>query len=100
MITVIARFKIKPEKEQEALAQLESLTQSVEANEPGVEAYLCHRSKDDPAEIVFFEVYKDKEAFGAHQATPHMDQMKQVFAGLFNPPVKIERLERIAGFKR
>ena len=100
MITVIARFRIKEGKEEPAIEQLRSMTQAVEQNEPGAVAYLCHRSADDPMEVVFYEIYADEEASKAHRKTEHMKQMNAVFTDLFDPPVKIERLERVGGFTR
>lgn len=70
----------------------------MEENEPGVLAYICHRSVKNPDEIVFFEVYKDEEALKAHGKTPHMGKMRMAFATLFRPPLEVTRLDRIRGF--
>jgi quinol monooxygenase YgiN len=73
----------------------------VQEQEPGALAYLCHRSQDDPSEIVFFEMYADDDAFQAHGQTPHMGEMRASFSELFDlSQVKIERLDQIAGFAR
>jgi quinol monooxygenase YgiN len=99
--TVIARFRIKEGKEEEALERLRAMAAAVEANEPGALAYVCHRAIDDPAEVIFFEVYKDDEAFGGHMQTPHMGEMRAAFGEVFDPTqLKIERLERVGGFAR
>lgn len=68
--------------------------------EPGVLAYICHRSAKKPDELVFFEVYKDEEALKAHGKTPHMAKMAAAFATLFRPPVEVTRLDRVGGFTR
>jgi len=101
MVALIGRFKMQPGKEDEALAELRRMTEAVEANEPGALVYLCHRSQQDPAEIVFFEVYADDQAFADHGKTAHMGALRAKFAELFDPSaVKIERLERVGGFTR
>lgn len=101
METVIARFKVQAGKEEEALKKLDEMAKSVQSEEAGALAYLVHRSKDDPLEIVFFEVYKDGEAFAAHGQTDHMGAMRSSFGELFDvSQVKIERLERVGGFAR
>lgn len=101
MLTIIARFKMQAGKEDEALERLRQMVGSVQAEEPGALAYLCHRSQDDPSEIVFFEVYADDDALQAHGQTPHMGEFRAGFAQLFDvSQVKIERLERVAGFAR
>ena len=101
MITIIFRTKIKEGKEEEALAELRKMADAVKAEEPGVVAYLCHRSQADPSEIIFFETYDDDEAFQAHSKTPHMGEMRAGFGELFDlSQVKVERLDQIAGFVR
>lgn len=101
MITIIFRTKIKEGKEEEALAQLRKMADSVQAQEPGALAYLCHRSQADPSEIIFFEMYADDDAFQAHSQTPHMGEMRAGFGELFDlSQVKVERLDQIAGFAR
>src|SRR5262245_1173358 len=61
-ITQLAKFKLNMEKEADALQALKELCAAVEQNEPGVLAYICHRSNKNPDELVFFEVYKNDEA--------------------------------------
>jgi quinol monooxygenase YgiN len=101
MVCVIFRVKMKPGKEEEALAQFRKMVESVEANEPGTLVYAFHRPQDDPSEIVFWEAYADDAAFKAHMGTAHMGEMRGFFGELFDTTtVKLERLERVAGFVR
>jgi len=99
-ITQIAKFKLNMEKEAEAIKALEEMCKAVEESEPGVLAYVCHRSAKHPEEIVFFEVYKDDEALKAHAKTAHMGKLRAAFLTLFRPPLELTRLDRIAGFTR
>lgn len=100
MINLIARFKIQEGKEDEGVRQLQTMTNAVKDNEPGALAYMCHRSKEDPSEVVFFESYKDEDALKAHRKTEHMKQMGGVFPDLFVGPAKIELLDTVEGFMR
>ena len=101
MTTILAQFKIQPGKEDEAEKAISEMVAAVEANEPGALTYIMHRSQKDPGEITVFEVYADAEAFNAHGQTSHMATLRSGFGPLFDPAsVKIERLERIAGFVR
>ncbi len=101
MVTVIFRVKMKPGKEEEALAQFRKMVDSVEAKEPGALVYAFHRLQDDPSEIVLWEAYADDDTFKAHMGTPHMSEMRTFFPELFDATtVKLERLERVAGFVR
>ena len=101
MVSVIFRAKMRPGKEDEAVEKMTKMVEAVKANEPGALIYAFHRVQDDPSEMVFFEVYADDDAFKAHTSTPHMGEMRGSFAELFDPTtVKLERLERVAGFAR
>ncbi|HEV3137567.1 MAG TPA: putative quinol monooxygenase [Pirellulales bacterium] len=100
MITQLAKFKLNMEKEADGLQALKELCTAVEENEPGVLAYICHRSVKNPDELVFFEVYKDEDALKAHGKSPHMGKMRTAFATLFRPPLEVTRLDRIGGFAR
>lgn len=101
MITILARFKVQSGKETEAEQAVHDMAAAVEASEPGALAYLSHRSAREPAEITVFEVYADEAAFATHGQTAHMTKLRTAFGSVFDPAsVKIERLERMAGFVR
>jgi quinol monooxygenase YgiN len=101
MITILARFKMQPDKEDEALAAVRKMAEAVEANEPGALVYVMHRCVAQPSEIIVFEVYKDEPAFEAHRRTPHIEELTARFSHLMDPAsFKVERLDRIAGFVR
>ena len=101
MNTVLARFNIIAGKEAEAEEAINKQAASVESAEPGALAYIFHRNRKDPTVITVFEIYKDDEASQAHRNTEHMAAFASHFGSLFDPAtVKIDRLERIAGFSR
>ncbi len=100
LITQIVKFKIMEGQEDAAVELLQTLTAAVEKEEPGVLAYIAHRSKKDPSEVVFFEIYKDQAAVTAHGTTPHMAELRQKFASTFVPPLDVQPLDRVGGFTR
>ena len=101
MVNVIARFKMQPGKEAEALATLEKMVAAVEANEPGALVYIMHRGQVDPLEIYVYEAYADEAAFAAHRKTPHMEELQARFSHLMDPAsFNVELLEKVAGFIR
>ena len=101
MVSLIFRAKMKPGKEDEAIQKMTAMVEAVKANEPGVLLYAFHRPVEDPSELVFFEAYVDDDAFKAHGQTPHMGDMRSAFADIFDPTtVKLERMDRTAGFSR
>ena len=101
MNTILARFKIIEGKEAEAEEAIKQMASSVEGKEKGALTYIFHRNPKDPAEITVFEVYADDDASAAHRASEHMAAFGSKFGTVFDPAtVKIERLERVAGFAR
>lgn len=102
MIIFTARLKAMAGKEAEATEHLKAMVKSVNKHEPGAMAYVCHTSQDHPGEFVFYEVYANKEAHEAHGATPHFQNLKNLFGEVLDPDfgVKIEMLEQLAGFYR
>ena len=100
LVSQIVKFKINMENEDGAIKALQELTKGVEDNEPGVLTYIAHRSKNDPSEVVFFEIYKDEQAVQAHNGTPHMNAMRAGFMENFQPPLDVQPLERVSGFAR
>ena len=101
MITIIARLKILPGKQSEAEQALADMVSAVEAKEPDALAYIMHRNQREPTDVTVFEVYADGEAFSAHGQTAHMAALQAKLAQVADlSAVKIERLERFAGFTR
>jgi len=101
MNTILARFNIVAGKEAEAEEAMKKQAASVESAEPGALTYIFHRNRKDPTEITVFEIYKDDEASTFHRDTEHMGAFRSYFGSLFDSAtVKIDRLERIAGFSR
>ena len=101
MVSLIFRMKIKDGKEAEAIEQMEKMAEAVEANEPGVLAYVFHRLPDDPMQLVLFESYVDDDAFQAHMKTPHMAAFQASVRDAFDTSeIQVTRLERVAGVVR
>lgn len=101
MVTILFRMKAKDGKADEAQAQLKKMTEAVEAQEPATLAYVFHRSQQDAAEFVLFEVYQDEAAMQSHMQTAHMGEFRATLGDLVDPSsVKLERLDRAGGFAR
>ena len=43
--------------------------------EPGMKLFLVHRSLQNPAQFLFYELFEDESAFEAHQQTPHFKSL-------------------------
>ena len=101
MNTIFARFNVIAGKEAEAEEAIKTMAAAVEANEQGTLTYIFHRSRKEPSAITVFEIYADDDASTAHRGTDQMTKFASHFGSIFDAEsVKIDRLERIAGFSR
>ncbi|MCZ6619845.1 MAG: putative quinol monooxygenase [Gammaproteobacteria bacterium] len=99
-ITVTATLTLNPDNADDAIAGLKEMVAQVEAEEPGVLAYICNRGVQNPNEILFFEVYENQAATVAHGQTDHMNKFREAAAGFFVGDMKISAYERIGGYHR
>jgi quinol monooxygenase YgiN len=66
------RFTCKDEASAEGFDRLVAETvPSIRQHEPGTVVYAVHSVEGKPLQRVFYELYRDREAFGAHEAQPH-----------------------------
>ena len=122
MYSLVAKWTIQQGKEEAALTALSDLARQVQAHEADTLIYLVHvpdlsqASLPTPCnrEVLFFEVYKDKNAFLAHVTGPtfttfvheHLDLFLSTTSTSENgtkvmtPFVIVEFVERQAGFIR
>ncbi|MFA7240036.1 MAG: antibiotic biosynthesis monooxygenase [Sulfuricellaceae bacterium] len=107
---------IKPGCEVEVDLALIELVAKVYANEPDTLIYMPHRPirntpelqslpPADPASVLFFEVYRNKEAFHAHVTGPVFTDFVTRYGHLFvcsngKPYTTVEFMHLIKGFIR
>jgi quinol monooxygenase YgiN len=85
MFGLFVRFTCKDQASAEAYDKLVAETiDAIKANEPGTLVYTSHLVDGEPLQRIFYELYKDKAAFEAHEAAPHtrryLDQRGQYLA--------------------
>jgi len=68
-VSVVAKLTIKPDKADEFADQWDSLLAHIDANEPGTEHYVLHRSSTEPNVFFVTEVYESQAALDAHMAS-------------------------------
>jgi quinol monooxygenase YgiN len=73
-LVMTAFWKAKPH-EAEAVAGIFRKFMPQALIDPTVQAFSVHRSKDDPSEFFFYEVFEDEDAFEARQKTPHYEDL-------------------------
>jgi quinol monooxygenase YgiN len=72
MFGLSVRFTCKDQASAEAYDRLVAETvEAIKAHEPGTLIYAAHTVRDHPLQRVFYELYRDRAAFEAHEAAPH-----------------------------
>ena len=72
MFGLFVRFTCKDEASAQAYDRLVAETaQGIREREPGTLVYAVHTVRDQPLQRIFYELYRDQEAFDAHEAAPH-----------------------------
>ncbi len=99
-ITITAAMTLNPDNADAAVAGLADLVGHVEAEEPGVLAYICNRGVQNRNEILFFEIYENQAATTTHGQTKHMAKFRESATDFFVGNMKITPYERIGGYHR
>jgi quinol monooxygenase YgiN len=71
-VAIVVRYQAMAGKGDEVAALLARHTAATRA-EPGNLDFVALRSTEDPDAFVLYERYTDREAFEAHQASPHFE---------------------------
>lgn len=95
MISLVAKLKAKPGKESDLAGECVRLAQAVRENEKGCLQYIPHVSVKDPAEIVFFEQYADRETLENHRQTPHYKAAAEKFREYLAGPSEVTILREL-----
>lgn len=75
MITLVARWHIRPGHTDEVIAALQEMAPLVAELEPGCLLYQANRSQDDPNLILLYERYTDLDAIAVHRETSHFREI-------------------------
>ncbi|MGJ4882396.1 putative quinol monooxygenase [Bradyrhizobium sp. HKCCYLRH1065] len=69
-LLVVAQWEAK-DGEADRVAEILSRFLPEAQREPGAELFLISRAKDNPAQFLFYELFRDEAAFKAHQESDH-----------------------------
>lgn len=91
MYAVVVPLKIKPGmREQFLAAALDDSTSSLR-DEPGCLRFDVLQDNADPDRYFFYEVYRDENAFKAHQASAHYPRWRAAAAEVLAEPTSASR---------
>ncbi|MET4798249.1 antibiotic biosynthesis monooxygenase family protein [Bradyrhizobium sp. LB11.1] len=69
-LLVVAQWEAKPGEADKIAAILDRFLPEAQ-REDGVKLFLISRAKDNPAQFLFYELFRDEAAFKAHQESAH-----------------------------
>ncbi|MFQ5665267.1 MAG: putative quinol monooxygenase [Candidatus Binatia bacterium] len=98
-MTVIATLKVQAGSEAAFQQAADKMIAHVKAHEPGTLTYVLNRSRSDPTEFAFYEVYADEAAFTAHGASAAMQEFFGAVGTLLDGQPVIKTYEEVAGKK-
>jgi len=68
---LVVRFTVRPEAVEGFDALVAETVAGIREREPGTLVYACHRVEGQPQQRIFYELYRDRAAFAAHEASEH-----------------------------
>jgi quinol monooxygenase YgiN len=68
---LVVRFTVRPGAEAQFDDLVAETAAGIRAHEPGTLVYACHIVHDKPRQRIFYELYRDRAAFEAHEQTAH-----------------------------
>lgn len=68
---LVVRFTVKTGSEAAFDELAADMVRHVRESEPGTSLYLCHQVVGQPQQRIFYELYRDRAAFDAHEDQLH-----------------------------
>lgn len=92
MMSLVAKLTVQEGKEQDFIDAMKDVVPAVR-EEPGNNAYIMNRSKENPRLFVFYEEYTDQEAFDAHRR--HLGELGVDLRAILDGAPVLEFYEKI-----
>jgi quinol monooxygenase YgiN len=68
---LLVRFTLAPGAAQDFDELVARTVESIRSHEPGTVIYAVHDVHGNPEQRIFYELYRDRAAFDAHEEQPH-----------------------------
>src|SRR5919106_2074093 len=69
---LVVRFTLKPGAAEPFDRLVRATVDKIRANEPDTLIYACHTVPAEPQKRIFYELYRNRAAFDAHEQQPHV----------------------------
>ncbi len=97
MFALVVRFDLHPGDVVSFDRLVDSTAARIRATEPGTLLYLCHSVQSEPTARIFYELYRDRGAFEAHEEQPHVKAFLEERQRYLARPARVEFLDRLDG---
>jgi quinol monooxygenase YgiN len=75
MFALVVRFECRDETAAQHFDELTAeVVREIATKEPGTVVYATHAVEDEPLARVFYEVYRDRDAFQMHETAEHVQR--------------------------
>ena len=88
MYVLIVSARVKPEQRGRFLEAIEENAVTSVRDEPGCLRFDVVRDRDDPDHYLFYEVYRDEEAFRAHRASDRFARWREAADTVLSDPLE------------
>ena len=97
MFALVVRFDLRPGSEDDFDRLTADTVARIRTEEPGTLLYLCHAVQGAPSARIFYELYRDRAAFEAHEQQPHVKAFLAERVRHTTGPVRVEFLDPLDG---
>ncbi|WP_462187865.1 MULTISPECIES: putative quinol monooxygenase [unclassified Frankia] len=97
MFGLTVRFEVRPDTADAFDALVAETVPLIAAHEPGTLIYTTHRVAGDDNARLFYELYRDREAFEDHENQPHIHHFVAERQDLLTGPPRIECITLTSG---
>lgn len=97
MFGLMVRFRLRPGAEGAFEELVARTVAQIRESEPGTLVYAVHTVAESPQERIFYELYRDRAAFQAHEEQPHVRAFLEARALLLSEDPQVDRLELVTG---
>ena len=88
MLALIVSLRVKPDQRDRFLAAAEDDSICSVRDEPGCLRFDVLQDQSDQHHFYFHEVYRDDDAFQAHQQTPHFRRWREAAGQVLDGPTE------------
>ncbi|TDD98095.1 putative quinol monooxygenase [Actinomadura rubrisoli] len=93
---LVVRFTLHPDMAEEFDRLTAQTVAHIRTEEPGTLLYSCHRVQGASDQRIFYELYRDRAAFDAHERYEHVRQFLAARKRLINT-VEVDFLDYVDG---